>query len=244
MTTTQPDRTDKTMRVVSGSAGSFLCPPGHPMHRHAVQAGPKLNPNLIAGLDYALENQHGDVPEKVREAVQKLYDEATLIRSELWEREVYGYFRNSYSPDGIHRNVSKALPLGETGPDEHHLGFLTIREYFPDAEPRPDLIRWSGEPLYGARSCVKCAARIQYEAKFDVYCQVFPGFPEWRYVTDCPQGGTHAGYELRPIGKFELCACIDATCPGCGWAERITPISDPGCVFGCRKCDLLTLTRE
>lgn len=108
-------RTDSTMRVVPGSSSSFLCPPGHPMLTHHIESGPRPGtqrydthgPNLIAGLDYAVSNQYGDVPDRVRAEVEALYAAATPVRSELWERGVYGYFRGCYSPDGTDRNVSR-----------------------------------------------------------------------------------------------------------------------------------------
>lgn len=50
--------------------------------------------------------------------------------------------------------------------------------------------------------------------------------------------------ELRLIGAEELCICIDADCPGCGHPERVTPVSSPGSLFGCRKCDYVSVTRD
>lgn len=101
------------MRIVRGSGGSFLCPPGHPMLTWHLESGRTDDPDLIAGLDYALKNEYGDVPAHIQAKVQALYDLATLVESEEWVKQVYGYFRNCYSPDGVERNVSKALIVGQ-----------------------------------------------------------------------------------------------------------------------------------
>lgn len=46
------------------------------------------------------------------------------------------------------------------------------------------------------------------------------------------------------IGTDEMCVALDADCPNCGWPERITPLSDPGSVFGCRRCDYESSSRD
>lgn len=180
------DRTstvDNTMRVVPGRSGSFLCPPGHPTHFHGIEAGPRNNPNLIAGLDYALRNEYGDVPDRVRDQVQKLYDEATPVCSELWMAHVYAYFRNCYSPDGIVRDVSELLIGAHAGPPEHHAGYLMVKQYFPDHQVRQDLI--DNPHGYGSQPCTKCGTRLQYEARVDAFAEAITA------KLDCPFGGHH-----------------------------------------------------
>ena len=51
---------------------------------------------------------------------------------------------------------------------------------------------------------------------------------------------------LRAIPADEVCACVDADCPACGWPERITPINQPEFMrlFGCRKCDYVSRERS
>jgi hypothetical protein len=158
--------------------------------------------------------------------------EAKLTCSEKWLRMVYGYFRNSYSPDGVNRNVSNAISAsklhcrcgeefwnrpglnkhiernsGPRGgyrgheeiakpmpPPEHHLGYLCVREYFPDHTPRLDLIEnpEATGPGYGVHKCPKCDQSVQYEARADAYVVVTThmGGP-WKYDAECPRGGTH-----------------------------------------------------
>lgn len=186
------------MRVVKRSSGSFLCPPGHPMLSHGIEDGPWDNPSLIAGLDYALKNEYGDVPERIRAQVQKLYDEATWVESELWLENVYGYFRNCYAPENGDRNVSNCIVWREPKPAkegeapeivpakppaERSLAFLHIRQYFPDHRVRPDLL--DRKDLYGTKPCEKCGGRLQYEASVDAFAEAITARRE------CPEGGLH-----------------------------------------------------
>ncbi|THA72500.1 hypothetical protein E6R60_26585 [Streptomyces sp. A0642] len=76
-----------------------------------------------------------------------------------------------------------------------HLAVMCIREYFPDHEPRTDLIENPGKG-YGAYSCAKCGQKVQYEAKLDAHCAVTTrvdgtGMTHWTYGTECPKGGSH-----------------------------------------------------
>lgn len=209
--------------------GGFLCPPGHPNHFYSVhgysggRVKPVSGPDIMAGLDLLIQDEYGDVPPAIKADAKLIMDDAKLKCSELWLRSVYGYFRNSYSPDGVNRNVSDAISTGKfycqcgqefwgatgldyhlehgpiTGgphyeaakplpPAEHHLGYLCVREYFPDHEIRLDLI--DGPSGYGAHKCPKCDQQVQYEARLDSFAAVHPGSP-WRYIADCPEGGTH-----------------------------------------------------
>jgi len=221
-------------------SGGFLCPPGHPNHFYAVEGywggrvKPVTGPDLIAGLDYLITNEDSDVPADVQARAQRIMDSAELTCSEAWVRNVYGYFRNSYSPDGEDRNVSHAVSTGKLHcrcgeefwngkglaahlsrhqtaftafgvsvpvapghgqvypplpPAEHHLGYLCVREYFPEHTPRLDLIADPGQG-YGSYPCLKCGKRVQYEARVDGFAEVIPG-ARWRYVIECPAGGQH-----------------------------------------------------
>ena len=216
---------DTTMRIVNRSSGSFLAPPGHPTLRYSIEAGPRegtqryetSGPNLIAGLDYALTNEYGDCPPAVVAEAKRIFAESTLVRSELWERGVYGYFRNCYSPDGVDRNVSNCLIVGQAErvdkgsqydslnrgdvvraddprcTPEHHLGYLTVKQYFPEAKPRPELML-DGNGLYGQLPCTKCETLCQYEAKVDAFAEPITA------KLGCPNGGEHT-VTVPPIKK-------------------------------------------
>lgn len=170
------------MRIVEGGMGSFLCPPGHPNHFHSIEDGPRSNPTRCASLDYALTG--GDVPDRIRETAQAAFDESVLVCSELWLRNVYGYFRNSYSRDGADRSVINAV-FDQTNkrPAAHHLAHLLVLSYFPGQAPRLDLIASRGD--YGPKPCTKCGTTLQYEASVDAFAVAIT------FSTVCPNGGSH-----------------------------------------------------
>lgn len=171
------------MRIVDGSGGSFLCPPGHPMHLFHIEDGSRKNPNLIAGLDYALE--HGDP--KLRASVEALHAKHRPVMSPDWVLMVYGYFHNCYSPDGVDRDASNCV-IPKKGdpvpPPEHHLGYLTVKSYFPEATPRLDLIA-DASGGYGQWPCAKCGTALQYEASVDAWATPIEA------GLACPKGGHH-----------------------------------------------------
>lgn len=185
-----------------GGSGSFLCPPGHPNHDYSVYVyyartpGGTVNVAKRSGGPDCIQSVDGtaaDVraPADVRAQAQRMLDTAKLRCSEAWVRNAYGYFRNSYSPDGRNRSVSDAIiyKVGRRPPAEHHLGYLMVREYFPDHRPRLDLIAKPGNG-YGAWPCVKCGERVQYEARKDAWCKVISGAAR-TYEDRCPKGGHH-----------------------------------------------------
>lgn len=317
------------INTTSGSSG-FLCPPGHYNHTHSLEEFSSPRGRTVQGissLDY-VDNEHADASPYIVEAVNKIREASrkNWVASEAWIRSVYGYFRNSYSPDGKTRDASKAItyspaaesykiarkaladafevpgklytteirPLpwlkdggqGEADANsyrdgskrpmraarrgyevtakadgtrvyvyaladdgsrygalpilEHyaaaltaagytdvrieepqntattsvperviatpattpepidparHLAVMCIREYFPDHEPRTELIDNPGNG-YGARACTKCGAKVQYEAKFDAHVTVSTrvdgaGMTHWTYGQECPNGGAH-----------------------------------------------------
>jgi hypothetical protein len=109
-------------RIKAGrdGAGGFMCPPGHPAHTHTLEgffsAGTaRPNPTRPSGPNYS--GSVGDVageledyvPARIRAQADRLHAAAVLVCSPDWVANVYGYFRNSYSPDGADRNVSRAV---------------------------------------------------------------------------------------------------------------------------------------
>lgn len=171
--------------IIPGYSGNFLCPPGHPNHRWEVRGASSrakltTDPDFIGSVENVAANW--SMPAGIRKDAQKKLDEAQLVCSELWLRYVYGYFRNCYSPDGTDRNVQVMI---DAGPPEHHLGYLMVKRYFPDAEPRLDLIADSSGG-YGARKCAKCGTKLQYEASVDAFAEAITA------RLDCPSGGQHS----------------------------------------------------
>lgn len=213
----------KIVRDGQGSGG-FLAPPGHPSHFYELRGyyrdKVKADPDIIAGVDYALDPGNEDVPQSVRNQAQRILDSAQLVDSERWERMVYGYFRSSYAPPSGSRNVSDSVSSSEVYcvcgesfwnerdfgyhieragdghsrifpmfPPERHLGYLCVKEYFPEHQPRLDLIADPGKG-YGQYPCAKCRKTVQYEAREDALCVIVSG-TRWRYLKDCEKGGLH-----------------------------------------------------
>lgn len=311
-------------RIKPGSSGSFLCPPGHPNLKWSLwgyESARHRNEMSIGSLDNALADDF-DGSDAIKARVQRIFDEAELIPSEMWIRKVYGYFRSSYAPEtkpgeAYDRNVSNAVfhdpteiavnaarkalaeyfaeppedtheteGQGVTDPKSYrdgserpmraarrgwevtatrdgsevfvyaladdgsrygslpileryaealkdtgfadarveaaqndgavfvpervratnpvpiepldparHLAVLCVQEYFPDHEPRLDLIENPGKG-YDAQPCAKCGGKVQYEAKFDaltvVSTRIVPGEGTvWTYGVECPSGGGH-----------------------------------------------------
>src|SRR6266567_5292873 len=162
--------------------GGFLCPPGHPnleyvlegFYGRSQESKPSIaarmrgcGPDLIGSIESALDDKY--IPSGIRDQARRIIDGAKTTCSPDWVAMVYGYFRNSYSPDGTEQNVSVAIHPGaaETVPPAtHHLGYLTVRSHFPDHEPDLDLIAGKGT-LYGTKACVYCDSPVQYEARWD-----------------------------------------------------------------------------
>lgn len=98
-------------KIVKGSSSSFLCPPGHPRHSWTLEGYETTrhrNPMSIGAVDDALADDF-DGFDVIKDRVRKIFNEAELIPSEMWIRSVYGYFRNSYAPENLNRDVSKSI---------------------------------------------------------------------------------------------------------------------------------------
>lgn len=130
---------------VGHGPGSFLEPPNHP--RYETQSIYTAYGNSPPGdRPQYLYHGHGY---RSLEAVDKNFKPLPYTHPmvKLWEDDLYAYFHNSYSPNGVDRNVNKAV-IGGSHPDAHHLAYLKVKEYYPDAQPRHDLIvnppKWGG----------------------------------------------------------------------------------------------------
>lgn len=184
---------------LEGGSGSFLCPPKHPRHTYSLHEYVSSRGRKVIGIfgvDYAL-NPEANASPALRAQVEKIMSETASEPSDLWIRFVYGYFRNSYAPEDLSRNVTRSVTdPGNSLPPGRHLAVLMIQEYFPDHQPRTDLITDPGKG-YGSWPCNKCGERVQYEAKLDKLAVVSwrmtgYGGTVWSYAAQCPEGGDHA----------------------------------------------------
>lgn len=189
----------RTYRIAKDSGtGGFMCPPGHWNHTYSLNEYSSPQGRVVQGIsviECALA-EDAEVAPAIVATVQRIMANATLVESEAWVRNVYGYFKSMYAPESGDRNVSKAISDRTNAlPPERHLATLYIREYFPDHKPRVDLILDPGKG-FGNWPCDKCGNRVQYEAKFDAYAivstDIAPGQGvHWQYGTECPEGGKH-----------------------------------------------------
>jgi hypothetical protein len=78
---------------------------------------------------------------------------------------------------------------------ERHAAVACIRQYFPEHQPRLDLIE-NPTNCYGKFPCSKCGELVQYEGKFDKYAVVTTrmdgrGMTHWSYGLECTDGEPH-----------------------------------------------------
>lgn len=172
-------------RKDSGSGG-FMDPPGHAHHTYSVYVweGRRRPPDTIMSVQSAAESDW--LPESARKRAQEMLSSHTATPSELWIRNVYGYFRNMYLPEGAEWNTAGDLKVGKPGeyPHDRHAAVLMVRKFFPGHEPRADLIA-DASYCYGQYACVKCGAAVQYEPRLDALSVYGSG------TADCAAGGIH-----------------------------------------------------
>lgn len=108
------------IKAGKGGAGSFLCPPGHPALTHTLegfhssgdgvpQVTRASGPDYLGGIGDHAGQLPDYVPGYIKAHADRLHASAVLVCSPDWVANVYGYFRNSYSPDGEDRNVSNSV---------------------------------------------------------------------------------------------------------------------------------------
>jgi len=149
-----------TYHLGSPGCACFLEPPGHP--RYFVQSIYTQHGNSPSrGPQYFFEGSGFDSIEEVDTYFKPLpYDHP---RVKAWEAYAYAYFRNSYSKDGTSRCLTDSITVEpketvftKSSPDkftttpqppEHHLAYLLVKKYYPEAKPRLDLI--ANPPAWG-----------------------------------------------------------------------------------------------
>lgn len=138
-----------TYRLGSPGVGSFLEPPNHPRYETQsifTQYGnypPASQPRL-----YYRGRGFSDIEEIDKLFKPLPYDDPKV---KLWEEDLYAYFATCYSRDGKTRNVSES-DCGikpSQRPETYHLAYLAVKERYPDAKPRTNLIR--NPPDWGER---------------------------------------------------------------------------------------------
>lgn len=136
-------------RVISGSAGSFLCPPGHPNYSYKVETDcnrHKKNRGSMS-ISYAAQDPH--VALKVRLECNKLLSQYRDNRPATdtdevreWISQVLQYFKNCYVADNGSRNVSDLIIDSALDPvlnANRHAGVAYIRDHYPDFTPTAEM---------------------------------------------------------------------------------------------------------
>lgn len=142
-------------KLINEGTGGFLNPPGDAEHTFCLASSYRraIGPNSDRmSLRCALETEW--VPNNVKEDVRNLLAaHPGDVKSEKWQRDIYNYFTNCYSPDDIDRSTSKCEVINEPllqlmMTPEKHLGYLFIKKFDPDHTPRLDLINrdWNKTP--------------------------------------------------------------------------------------------------
>lgn len=184
-------------KIVKGSgAGGFLHPPGDPAHTYSIVSYSSNRRNARETGLYTLDSTAEWMPQSIRDRAREILDHAKTTPSELWIRTVYGYFRNMWTADGVMWTnvVDLASFRPEGAPADWHAATVYVRKWFPDHEPRIDLIADPGKG-YGSYPCDRCGKRVQYESRFDalavVNTEIRGSGTNWTYELDCIGGGQH-----------------------------------------------------
>lgn len=201
MTTT---RYYKIVKDGRGSCG-FLCPPGHWNHRYTLNEYNTARSRTVVGIgpiENALAEDSGAV-DTIRDQVRRIIERSTLVCSELWMAEVYGYFRGMYVPESGERNASGLISvaslareqaLAEVGPSAW--GAMTREERAATLATTADAIRAS---LPAERHAAVAMVR-EY-------------FPEHRPSLDLI-ADPGKGYGSYPCGKCGKSVQYEARCDG------------------------------
>jgi hypothetical protein len=170
--------------------GGFMSPPGHPNHVYTVKGKrPRARDwDEITGIEYVLSNPD-QYPATLVDQCRKIMDDAQLNISELWIRNVYGYFRNMWTRDGqmwTRTDDLDSAPQGACPPGrwDYHAATVFVRQWYPGHEAREDLIKDPGKG-YGSYPCKHCDQHVQYEPRWDALAVYGSNGAE------CPVNGTH-----------------------------------------------------
>lgn len=99
-----------------------------------------------------------------------------------------------YDPETERTRVKvSGMPVPPRLPAERHSAVCYVRDFFPDHEPREDLIAGVVSPC---GPCEKCGNKVQYEGRHDALCTVSTrmdgrGMTHWTYGAVCSDGGPH-----------------------------------------------------
>ena len=148
-------------RVVPGSSGSFLTPPGHPDQRFAVETDLRRRPENRGMMSLSSAAREDWLNAETRAAARKAladWDKPPLDHpaTQEWIAEVMGYYHNAYAAPGgegeERYNAGNLVFDSDIDPIENadrHAGVALIRRYYPEYNPRAEEFGSSG---YGQKA--------------------------------------------------------------------------------------------
>jgi hypothetical protein len=132
--------------LVNESMGSFLNPPNHATYNYSIREYRGGHESGGFSLEFGANKENSYVPSKVRIVCKNLLKKYPgEIDNPDWIEEVYKYFHNCYSKDGIDRSASNCIVCKNESDKEFfnpefHLGYLFVKSFNPNHEIRIDLI--------------------------------------------------------------------------------------------------------
>lgn len=180
----------KIVKNGQGLAG-FMNPPGDPAHIYVIESYSSNRHNTQHTGSYSISTDDAWIPQAIRNQARDVLTESQPIASELWMRNVYGYFHGMWTPNGVKwSNVDQLVSKRPDGaPLDWHAAVVHIRRWFPDHEPRADMIADPGKG-YGTWPCTKCGQRVQYEPRLDALAVRTESTGETGRA-ECPAFGKH-----------------------------------------------------
>lgn len=157
------DTKTRFYKIERGGVGGFMCPPGHWNHSWELNEYSSSRSRTVQGsytIDYA-ESDEANASETLRQQVARIKAESSLVLSEAWVREVYGYFRNMWVPESGSHSASDLISYNEAEISAGKAETL-LRETFAKRYPPlevPDNYRRGVTPVYGRRRGFEVTAK-------------------------------------------------------------------------------------
>jgi len=156
-------------RIVKGSTGSFLDPPGYPTHHFSVETDLRRRPENRGSMSLTYAAKEASwLDGSTRAAARALLNAWKKERPPLhspeiqdWIHQVLGYFRGMYrnpSATAEQWNASSMISDSNRDPIKHsrdHAGVHLIHQYYPEYRPtREDFAKayWGTKPSADRRA--------------------------------------------------------------------------------------------
>lgn len=135
-------------RLVAKGAGGFLNPPDHPEHKFSMETDLRRKPENRGFMSLSSAAEAEYLSFEAREAARDKLKQWKKSKKSLthpdtqdWIRQVMGYTRDMYSPDGKNWKVADLESDHDRNPIEHqnrHAGVHHIKKFYPNYRPKPE----------------------------------------------------------------------------------------------------------